>query len=266
MTLPAPAAAFAWSRETWGAALRCEPLAREAQHLFTSVQLQLSGGLASDSPSWRAALESVHAMPERLIRVKQVHGNVVRVLPRGRVEPGAAGLKPDGDAIVSNETGLALAVQVADCVPILIAGARSGAAAAVHAGWRGTCAQVAVAAVAAMRRECGSDPRDLTAAIGPSIGPGEYEVGEELVAAFEAGGHARADIDRWFVRAHGRLQLDLWTANRDQLVAAGVDPSRIHTSGLSTLRHPDLLASYRANRDKAGRMAAIIVVPDKRDR
>ena len=108
---------------------------------------------------------------DRLMRVKQVHGNVVRVLKRGEVPEPAHTQRPDGDAIVSNEAGLALAVMVADCVPILLCDPVRGAAAAIHAGWRGTCARVAPTAIEAMRREFGSDPADLIAAIGPSVGP-----------------------------------------------------------------------------------------------
>ena len=115
MTLPQPDAAFHWSREAWGVALRCRPLETATQHLFTSKQLALP-----DADSWRAALASVGASPDRLMRVKQVHGNTVRVLRRGEVPEGAAAMRPDGDAIVSNHPGLVLAVMVADCVPILI--------------------------------------------------------------------------------------------------------------------------------------------------
>jgi YfiH family protein len=229
--------------------------------LFTSAQLPLSGGLDAAAPPWAAALRSLDASPDRLMRVRQVHGNTVRMLRRGSVDSGASGERPDGDAIVSNQPGLALAVLVADCVPILIADPRTGSAAAVHAGWRGTCARVAGAAIGVLRRECAVDPGSLVAAIGPSIGPEDYEVGEEVRSAFAAAGHAQPDLDRWFRLADGRLTLDLWAANRDQLTAAGLAPDRIYTAGLSTLRHHGFLASYRADRDKAGRMAAIIVVP-----
>jgi polyphenol oxidase len=256
MRLPAPGAGFRWTRESWGDALRCDPLAAHAQHVFTSKQLPLPA-----AESWRAALASVHSTPERLMRVKQVHGNAVRVLKRGAVAVDATAERPDGDAIVSNEPGLALAVMVADCNPILIADPKRGAAAAVHAGWRGTCARIAPTAIEVMRREFGSDPRDLIAAIGPSVGPDDYEVGEALIDAFAGAGHPNADLDRWFVRTRGKLRLDLWTANRDQLVAAGLRPDTIYLCGLSTVSHPDLLDSYRAAGAAAGRMAGIIVVP-----
>jgi YfiH family protein len=195
------------------------------------------------------------------MRVKQVHGREVRVLGRGHVTAQAANSRPDGDAMVSNEPGLALSVSVADCVPILIADKTSGAAAAIHAGWRGTCARVASAALETLRRECGTKPGDCIVAIGPSIGPHDYEVGVELRDTFLAAGHTSDDVNRWFASSGSRLTLDLWSANRDQLVMSGARPERIYTSGLSTLAHVDVFESFRAEGARAGRMAALIVVP-----
>jgi YfiH family protein len=255
-TLPAPDPAFHWSREPWGDALRCRRLGAEVQHLFTSKQLALP---AADA--WRAALDSVGATPERLMRVKQVHGNAVRIVKRGVVPEDAAELRPDGDAIVSNQAGLALAVMVADCVPILVADRKSGAAAAIHAGWRGTCARVVTAAIAAMQREFGSDPADLAAAIGPSVGPDDYEVGDSLIDAFLAAGHSRSDVDRWFIRSASKLRLNLWSANVHQLLVAGVPAGGISLCGLSTVSHPELFDSYRVAGERAGRMAGLIIVP-----
>jgi polyphenol oxidase len=256
MTLPQPDATFHWTPEAWGDALRCRELSAAAQHLFTSRQLPLP-----DDAAWRAALRSVGSAPDRLMRVKQVHGNAVRTLKRREVPGDAAAHRPDGDAVVSNEPGLALAVMVADCVPILLCDPSRGAAAAIHAGWRGTCARVAAHAIETMRREFGTNPADLIAAIGPSVGPQDYEVGESLVAAFLDAGHPQAVVDEWFRRdAHG-LHLDLWAANIYQLIDAGVDARRIFLCGLSTVSHPEIFDSYRAEGERAGRMAAIIVVP-----
>ena len=138
--------------------------------------------------------------------------------------------------------------------------------AAVHAGWRGTCAGAVGAAVSAMGVEFGSRPDDLVAAIGPSIGVCCYEVGPELVDAFAAAGYERHLIDRWFTstppprgsRAQNPLRLDVAGANRDQLVLAGVPEEQVHVSGLCTAMHLDVLTSYRAEKEKAGRLVAAI--------
>jgi YfiH family protein len=260
--LPTPDPAFRWIADASGPVLRCTPLEAIAQHVFTSKQPRLpieSAGSPLDA--WMVAARAVGAEIDRVFRVKQVHGREVRVLRGGHVTAQAAEHRPEGDAIVSNQTGLAISVSVADCVPILIADGRRGAAAAVHAGWRGTCAKVVSAAIATMRSECGTDPGDCTVAIGPSIGPDDYQVGSELVDAYQAAGHRRADIERWFRQADGKLTLDLWSANRDQLIAAGVPSAGIFVCGLSTLGHPQVFESFRADGPQAGRMAALIVVP-----
>ena len=138
--------------------------------------------------------------------------------------------------------------------------------AAVHAGWRGTAAGAAVAAVDALGREFGSSPSDLVAAIGPNIGACCYEVGTDLVDAFAAAGHERYLIDRWFLSpppARGsnerpKLRLDVARANIDQLILAGVPEAQIYASGLCTAMHLDVLTSYRMEKDKAGRIAGVI--------
>lgn len=270
MNPPLPDAAFDWRREPWGLALRCRALDGAAQHLFTSRQLALP-----NAESWRVATASLGATPDRLMRVKQVHGHSVRVLKRGETPEHASEQRPDGDAIASNQPGLVLAVMVADCVPMLIVDRVRGAAAAVHAGWRGTCAQVAPAAIAVMQREFGTNPADAFAAIGPSVGPQDYEVGESLIEAFVKAGHSAEHIARWFIRTtagapttrtvrrgvEAKLHLDLWRANADQLAASGLRRDRIFTCGLSTVAHPSVFHSYRLDGERAGRMAGLIVVP-----
>jgi polyphenol oxidase len=268
---PAPSTApplvnplFRWTREPWGHALRAAPLEAHAQHLFTSAQLRLPShaGAAEREQAWHAVTASLGVARNRLLRVRQVHGRTVRVVTASQPAPDPAAL-PDGDAIVSNLTGAALAVVVADCVPLLLVDPRTGAAAAVHAGWRGTCAGVTRAAVEAMQDAWGTRPADLVAALGPGIGPEDYQVGESLVAAFREAGHA-ASIDLWFARAGGVLRLDLWRANVDQLEAAGVPADRVFVAGVSTVAYPGWLESYRRDGEAAGRLVGAVVVPPAR--
>ena len=267
-TPPPVGAAFRWDRETWGHALRCAPLEACAQHLFTSKQLQLpaNGSEAETRPGWLAAAASMGVTPDEVLRVKQVHGNIVRVVTRDSLSGTITAEKPDGDAIVSNAPGLVLAVVVADCVPILLADRVSGVVAAIHAGWRGTCARIAAVAVEAMREGFGTRPENLVAAIGPSIGPDDYVVGESLVAAFAAAGHDDESVARWFRRTDSGddLRLDLWRANQDQLERAGVSSGSIFNAAVSTFAHPGWLESFRRDAAHAGRMVAMIGVPSPR--
>jgi YfiH family protein len=172
----------------------------------------------------------------------------------------------EADALISNASDSAVAVRAADCVPVLLADRRTGAVAAVHAGWRGTAAGVVGAAVDGMGKEFGTKPEDLVAAIGPSIGVCCYEVGPDVVDAFAAAGHQRHLIQRWFVttppprgsRAQNPLRLDVAGANRDQLVLAGLAEDQVHLSNLCTAMHLEVLTSYRAEREQAGRLVAAI--------
>jgi hypothetical protein len=268
--LPPLPDSFLWTAELWGAGLRCRPLEAIAPHVFTTRQLELS-----DRGGYQRLAESVHA--RHVATVAQVHGSAVSVIrgggPRGEGWPfDARHPSPDGDVLVSNDPEIAVAVRAADCVPLLLADRRTGAVAAVHAGWRGTAARAAVAAIDALRREFGTRPADIVAAIGPSIGACCYDVGSELVDAFAAAGHERYLIDRWFTapralggveprrgsRENPALRLDVAGANRDQLVLTGVPEASIHIAGLCTAMHLDVLTSYRAEKEKAGRIAGAI--------
>lgn len=231
--------------------LRCVPLAGLAPHLFTARNLELR-----DNPAeWQAVAGEI-GVPRGAIRlIRQVHGAAVAVARRG--DP--CWSSPEADAVVADDPSVAIAVRVADCAPVLLADARRGAVGAVHAGWRGTVQGVVGAAVRAMTEQFGTDPADLTAAIGPSLGPCCGEVGPEVVDAFRAAGHPESSIGRWFTTgASDRPYVDLWTANRDQLVAAGVPSARVFSADLCTRTYGDHFHSYRLEREKAGRMLGII--------
>jgi polyphenol oxidase len=250
---------FHWTDESWGRALRSRPLAEFADHFFTSLPLRLQGDAGQEQREWARVAAAIGVPDGRLLRLKQVHGNVVVVARASGAEPGGfTWREPEADIIVSDDPTIALAVQVADCVPLLVADRASGAVGAAHAGWRGTAANVAGTTVAALSRQFGSRPEDLVVAHGPSIGACCYEVGEELVGEFERAGFGPV-VGRWFERdARGRLRLDLWAANRDQLLAAGVAAASIHQSGLCTSSHPQWFASYRRDGAGTGRIAGVI--------
>ena len=256
MPLPPVPASFYWTTESWGAALRCRPLDEFASHIFTSRQLQLTA-----ESDYQGLAHAVGA--EQIVSLAQVHGAAVVAVHRSKPIPAD---RAEADVLVSDNPNVGICVRAADCVPILMADRKTGAVAAVHAGWRGTAARAAVAALNAMEREFGTSPDDVVAAIGPSIGPCCYEVGSELVDAFAAAGHERYLIDRWFSTPppprgsseRPQLRLNVAQANGDQLILAGVPPNQIHDVGLCTAMHLDVLTSYRAEKENAGRIAGVI--------
>jgi hypothetical protein len=257
---------FVWTTVGCGLALRSGALGDVADHFFTTRQLRLRG--ESEAEDWRLVAGAIGVPPPRLLRLTQVHGRDVSFHRKGDALPGAQARLasdtsddadwPPADISMTDDSTVALAIQVADCVPLLLADPLTGAVAAVHAGWRGTAAGAAIAAVEALGREFGARPERLVVALGPGIGPCCYTVGDELIDAYRDGGFAQS-VDRWFIRDEaGGLTLDVWAANRDQLIASGVPAAAIHQANLCTAGRPDLFASYRRDGPGTGRIAAVI--------
>jgi len=230
-------------------------------------------GVRADSPaSWAALAHALDVELESLVRMRQVHcaevfearheKGVGRVFPlqgSGKTLPTPFSDWPEADIAVTDDPLIALSVRAADCVPILLADRRTGAVAAVHAGWKGTAAGAGMVAVRALTSRYGASPNDVIAAVGPCIGPCCYEVGPELAGHFSSHPEAPA----WFTR-DAKAHLDLWRATRDQLECAGVPPDQIHVCALCTFDHPALFHSYRRDGQNAGRLvAAIRSVPDR---
>ena len=176
----------------------------------------------------------------QLLLLKQVHG--------ARVQHAPWTGQPEADAAVAEAPGLVLGIETADCLPVLVVDPVRRAVAAAHAGWRGTAAGVARAAVATLVAG-GSRTEDLIAATGPGIGPCCYEVGDELRSAFGEGG---AEFFRRGPR--GRPHLDVRAANERQLREAGIAEDRIHRVDDCTRCRADLYHSYRRDGKNAGRM------------
>src|SRR5580704_1006799 len=229
----------------------------------------------------RDFLAAVHADEMRVIGLRQIHSDIVQVV--SSANPGSPVDAPKADALITNEPGLWLVVQVADCVPILLADTKRRAIAAIHSGWRGTLQRIAEKALGRMQMEFGTQPGDVIAALGPGIGQCCFEVGPEVAAEFAAkflnaqewfkgplDSLARRDSDPnwlpWLTRrppGHAlpapRAHLDLIAANRAILSFAGVPPTHISSSGFCTACCTDLFFSYRRERITGRMMAAIAI-------
>ena len=244
------ATGFAWQDSAAGRVLIASALAPLVTHAFTTRDLTFRDASTPKDEERLGQVLGVSA--DHIVQVRQVHGRAVAV-----VTPETAAIDDltDADAIVSTDPSRAVAVRVADCVPILLAHRGGRAVAAVHAGWRGTCAGVAGAAVEALR-SVGVDPREVVAAIGPSAGPCCYQVDDRVRTAFLG---MTPDAAMWFVEdGPGHWKLDLWQANADQLELAGIPADAIAIARYCTLDHPETCFSYRAEGARTGRMAAAI--------
>jgi polyphenol oxidase len=212
---------------------------------FASLNVSFSVGdeQANVEENLRRLREALGA--DELFSAYQVHGNAV-TLVEAQTEP-----RPKCDVLITCSAERALMLRYADCTPVLLADPKHKAVAAVHAGWRGSAVRAAGAAVQAMRRAFGTRPGDLLAGIGPAIGPCCYEVGQDVIDAFD---------DRpWLLDEQSRL--DLWQANRQALIEAGVPAEQIEMANICTQCHAERFFSHRANGGvPAGRFAGIIRV------
>jgi YfiH family protein len=237
--------------------------------VFASLNLGLRSG---DDPAAvrdnRAQLSLItNAFPDLLTFAKQVHGNNVAVVTGSEIGSGATETDtaiPATDALVTNIPDVPLVVLVADCCPIGLYDPVRRVVAMVHAGWRGTAAGIAAAAVVKMTEEFGSDPADLCAGIGPCIGVCCYEVGKEVYERFQ---QAFPEIvDEVFIAHDGRFRLDLALSNQSILETAGVAKNNIETAALCTSCNTELFFSHRAEKGKTGRFGALIMLHDRTKR
>jgi YfiH family protein len=192
----------------------------------------------------------------------QVHGTSLRVV-RAAPEQRGAGEEERCDALATDLARVLVGVKTADCVPVLLGDARTGACAAVHAGWRGTSSSIVSLALRRMQEEYGTRAADVIAAIGPAALRCCYEVGAEVVGIFNERFPAHAG--ELFTPTHeGRALVDLHEANRRQLIDAGVAAGRVHAAPLCTMCRTDLFFSYRREKKVHGRTGRLLSVVGRR--
>ena len=269
------ASGFYWREHDGVRALICAPLEHDG---FTNAFSTRLGGV-SPMPQDTLNLagfneddaENIYENRRRFLKLLagtwtlagcwQVHGAVVRVVhnqQEAQTKPGTLGDDEYCDALVSRTPNVLLAIKTADCVPVLIGDAKTRAFAAVHAGWRGTSSSILMSAIAQLQKEYGTDARDLRVAIGPAANACCYEVGSDVLEKFK---ELFPQSDHLFTATRpGHARIDLQTANRDQLIAAGVSPEKIHVASLCTMDRNDLFFSYRREKSIHGRVGRLMSV------
>ena len=272
-------AGFYWREIDGVRALICAPLEQDD---FTNGFSTRAGGVSPMPPNPGSALnlagfnedaaENIVENRRRFLKLFagrwslagcwQVHGRDIRIVndaSEARPPPYASGDDDHCDAIIGKTENVLAVIKTADCVPILIGDSRTGAFAAVHAGWRGTLASVAAHALERMSALYGTRAQEVRVAIGPAAGACCYEVGSEVIDAFKK--HFPESNELFTPTREGHARVDLLKANRDQLVSLGVAADRIHTSPLCTMCRTDLFFSYRREKSvhgKVGRLMAVI--------
>lgn len=225
-------------------------------HAFTTRH----GGLGARNngikqpEDWKAVARSFGIRMDRVVTVSQAHGENIITVDDLNVRDVRT---VQADAMITAVPGIAIGVETADCVPVLLFDPVKPAVAAVHAGWRSTVKKIVQKAVHRMYEEFGSEPTRMIAAIGPAIGPECYEVDEPVM------GPVREAFSFWkevaTPRKNDRWSLDLAKANKLELMQLGLAERNVHMLGLCTSCRGDLFYSFRAE-GRTGRMLSVIMI------
>lgn len=281
----------AWRNESWlvhGFSTRTGGVTTAYRPAQRAGELNL--GFSASDPrenvleNRRRLLDALGARDAQLVTLRQIHSSLIRRIGPADLERSQPW---KGDGLMTNEPGLLLGIQTADCIPVLVADVKRKAVAAFHAGWRGTLKRVVENGVGRMRVEFRSRPEDMVAAIGPGIGACCYAVGEEVRSEFLSqfayapelftevsdSDPIREKYPLLFLtaRAPGHSNpgpsqhLDLFEANRRQLIDAGLRPEAIAVIGDCTRCQNNRYFSYRAEQGFTGRMLSAIGIRGNRD-
>ncbi|MEO3947465.1 peptidoglycan editing factor PgeF [Gorillibacterium sp. CAU 1737] len=241
------------SEEPYGT-LNCGLHVGDRSEAVITNRERVAGALGTELSSW--------------VYGEQVHGNRVAILGPAELGRGTREREtelPATDAFITRTPGLILAALFADCVPLYFYDPVHEAVGLAHAGWKGTAARIAARTVEAMEQAFGTNPADLLAAIGPSIGSCCYEVDEGVLGPIrEALGMTREALAAcesnplYEEREDGKARLDLQQVNRQIMIKAGILPASIEVTERCTQCSPDLLFSYRRDGGRTGRMQAWI--------
>lgn len=207
-------------------------------------------------------IEEMSHKPLELVIPQQTHGTQCRV-----IEDSYLSASPEVrrdmlkgiDALISQVPGYCLCISTADCVPVLIYDPMHQAVAAVHAGWRGTVNSIVLHTLIQMRNLCGTQGENVVACIGPSISQASFEVGEEVYEHFRKEGFDMPAISSWN-KESGKYHIDLWEANRRQLLEFGVLAGQIELANICTYQHSEEFFSARRLGINSGRILSGIMI------
>lgn len=198
--------------------------------------------------------------PEDIVTSDQTHTANVRVITAEDRGNGITKPRPytDVDGMITNVPGLVLATFYADCVPLYFADPVHKAVGLSHSGWRGTAAGIGAVTVKELQKHYGTRPEDIYAAVGPSICQDCYEVSEDVILEFQKTFSRELWKDIFYRKENGKYQLNLWEANRQILLGAGILPEHISMPNLCTCCNPEFLYSHRASQGKRGNLGAFL--------
>lgn len=246
-------------------------------HLFTTRLGGVSGGMFSSmnlsytrgdekevvDENFRRIAGILHRSTSDFVLTDQTHTTNVRKVTAEDAGKGLTKARDyaNVDGCITNVPGLVLSTFYADCVPLYFVDPIQRAIGLSHSGWKGTVHKMAAVTIEAMGAHYGSRPRDIFAAIGPSICQACYEVGEEVIGAFQAAFPEPSRLNQLcYQKENGKYQLDLWEANKMLLLDAGILEDYLAVTDICTCCNPDYLFSHRASKGKRGNLGAFLSI------
>jgi YfiH family protein len=237
--------------------------------IFSTMNLSTHVGAYQDEPenvieNYKRISQSMGIDPNTIVLSKQVHKTDIMLV--NKEDCGKGLFRPrdydEIDGLITNTPGVTLVTSYADCVPLFFVDPIKKAIDLTHSGWRGTVAKIGWNTVKKMKEYFQSDSKDIIAVIGPSICMECFEIGEEVAIVFIKAFHLEKENPILYRKENGKYQCDLWAANYQVLIEAGLKPENIHISGVCTSCNSELLFSHRKTQGKRGSLAAFLMITD----
>lgn len=233
-----------------------------SEGIYSSMNLSFTRGDKEEAvrENYNRISAALGFSPEDIVTSDQTHTANVRVITAEDRGNGITKPRPytDVDGMITNVPGLVLATFYADCVPLYFADPVHKAVGLSHSGWRGTAAGIGAVTVKELQKHYGTRPEDIYAAVGPSICQDCYEVSEDVILEFQKTFSRELWKDIFYRKENGKYQLNLWEANRQILLGAGILPEHISMPNLCTCCNPEFLYSHRASQGKRGNLGAFV--------
>ena len=237
-----------------------------SQGCYASMNLSFTrgDGEAAVRENYHRIAKSIGVKCENMVLSQQTHTTNVRVVTEK--DKGKGIVKPldytDVDGMVTNIHGICLVTFYADCVPLYFVDPVQKAIGLSHSGWRGTVGKIGKETIRKMEEQYGSDPKDILAAVGPSICKDCYEVSEDVILEFQKNFKERYWKDLFYRKENGKYQLDLWKANEIIFKESGILPEHIAVTNVCTHCNSEILYSHRTSGDRRGNLAAFLALKE----
>lgn len=237
-----------------------------SQGCYASLNLSFTRGddEAAVRENYHRIAKSIGVKCENMVLSQQTHTTNVRVVTEK--DKGKGIVKPldytDVDGMVTNIHGICLVTFYADCVPLYFVDPVQKAIGLSHSGWRGTVGKIGKETIRKMEEQYGSDPKDILAAVGPSICKDCYEVSEDVILEFQKNFKERYWKDLFYRKENGEYQLDLWKANEIIFKESGILPEHIAVTNVCTHCNSEILYSHRTSGDRRGNLAAFLALKE----